>query len=311
MPFLRMLRGFDLLFLAYLFLVSVLLALYRQGIPQGNSLITQNLLMLVFWAGIVMVGENHRKGLPWFLRNWYLVAAFPLLFTELQFLIHHVRPLDLDPVLARLDYRIFGCHPTVWMERFIHPGLTAFLQVCYVCYFIILLPLAGVLYARNREEFMNFATAASMMFLFTFIGYLLVPAIGPRYELAALQTVPLKGTAFTDAMIAWVNQAEGTCRDCFPSGHVALMVLVGIFSYRSCRFLFPFYAVVGSGILVGTVYLRYHYVVDVPAGILLALFCLKAGPWFHRKWEEMAAGEPSLQVSTSLPGSVDISSGRG
>jgi len=302
MTLLRMLRGFDLLFLAYLAPVSFLLALYRERIPPSTHLLAQNLLMLLFWAGFVAVGEAHRKGVAWFLRNWYLCAGLPLIFTELQFVIHHVRPVDLDPLLARLDYRIFGCHPTVWMERFLHPWLTSVLQVCYVSYFFLVLPIAVYLYLRDREAFAHLATAVAMMFLLTFAGYLLVPAIGPRYELTALQTLPLQGIPATDAMIAWVNRAEGTCRDCFPSGHVAMVVLLAVFSYRTCRFLVPFYAATGAGILLGTVYLRYHYVVDIPAGILLAVFCVRAGPRFYQWWEDVVSGEAVLSpVSVSLP----------
>jgi membrane-associated phospholipid phosphatase len=310
MRFLKKLRGFDALFLAYLFSVSSLLVLYREGIPRWNDLITQNLILFLFWALVVNVGETRRKGMAWFLRNWYLCAGLPLVFTELQFLIHRVRPQDMDPVLAQLDYRIFGCYPTVWMERFMHPWLTAFLQVCYMGYFPLVLPIGAYLYARNREGFDHVATAIAMMFFLTFLGYLLVPAIGPRFELAAMQTVPLEGVGFTDAMIRWVNQAEGVCRDCFPSGHVSMGTLLIVFSYLTCRFLFPFYAVAGAGILVGTVYLRYHYVVDIPAGIVLGLFCLKAGPWFYRAWDAFVAREPCQKiVAGPLPDPVDLSPG--
>jgi hypothetical protein len=309
MPFLRMLQGFDVLFLAYLFLVSLLFVLFREGIPQWNAMITQNLLMFGFWGLFVLLGEKHRKGLPWFLRNWYLCAGLPLLFTELQFLIHQVRPVDMDPFLAQLDYRIFGCHPTVWMEQFIHPWLTTVLQICYACYFPLVLPIGAALWIRNREAFEFFVTTIAMLFFLTLLGYLAVPAIGPRFELAALQTVPLKGVGFMEALMHWVHQAEGVCRDCFPSGHVAKVTVVCVVSYRSCRFLFPMYAVIGTGIVLATVYLRYHYVVDLPAGILLALFCLKAGPWFHRKWEEMVS-RPVAALPSALPGSVDLSSGK-
>jgi membrane-associated phospholipid phosphatase len=35
------------------------------------------------------------------------------------------------------------------------------------------------------------------------------------------------------------------------------------------------------GLILATVYLRYHYVVDVPAGIILAAVCLIIGLWLY------------------------------
>ena len=290
----RMIQGFDLFFLAYLFSTGSLTFLYRDGIPLWPSLLQTNLVMFALWLLVVWTGEKRGKGLFWFLRNWYLCAGFPILFTELQHIIHRVRPTDLDPLLVRMDYFLFGCHPTVWLERFIHPWLTTVLQVCYISYFFLVLPLGGYLWVRKREDFQPYVTTVSLMFFSTLLGYLLVPALGPRYELASLQTVPLEGIGFVQALMHWVNTTEGVCRDCFPSGHVAMATLVCIFSYRLCRPLFPFYMIVCTGLFMGTVYLRYHYVVDLPAGLLLGVFCAGAGPWFHEKWKQSFSRHVSM-----------------
>jgi membrane-associated phospholipid phosphatase len=37
-----------------------------------------------------------------------------------------------------------------------------------------------------------------------------------------------------------------------------------------------------SALIVSTVYLRYHYVIDVIAGMLLALLTIFISPWTHR-----------------------------
>jgi membrane-associated phospholipid phosphatase len=58
-------------------------------------------------------------------------------------------------------------------------------------------------------------------------------------------------------------------RDCMPSGHT-MLTLVNIilaFHFRS-RFRWVF-VVIGGSLIVSTVYLRYHYVVDVLVGIVL------------------------------------------
>lgn len=288
----KRLEAFDLPFLAYLFVLSAVLLAYRHGIPESSSLLKRNAILFLFWVVFVWAGQPGRGPIIRFARNWYFCAGIPLLFTQLQFILHVVRPVDLDPLLIRLDFMIFGCHPTVWLEQIIHPWITATLQFFYVFYLPLPLPLGFYLYAKKPEAFPPFVTAVGMLFFLTMLGYFLVPAVGPRYTLAALQTVPLDGTAFTNGLIHWVNRTEGMCRDCFPSGHTGMVVLTCIFAFRLARPLLPFYLVVGSGIVLGTVYLRYHYVVDLPAGALLAFCCASAGPAFHRYVRKVLHGDP-------------------
>ena len=67
---------------------------------------------------------------------------------------------------------------------------------------------------------------------------------------------------------------ELTKKDCFPSGHVAVAIVCWILARRIHRPLGFVFGVVAAGVILSTVYLRYHYVVDVIAGALLAAFAL-------------------------------------
>ena len=68
-----------------------------------------------------------------------------------------------------------------------------------------------------------------------------------------------------------LDRAEGLTRDCFPSGHTELTLLVlyyaRVFQKKVFWLLFP----IGTGIIISTVYLRYHYLIDVVAGVLVAV----------------------------------------
>ena len=76
--------------------------------------------------------------------------------------------------------------------------------------------------------------------------------------------------------------AAGAARDAFPSGH-AMMTLVAMWwSWRQRLRLRWALSVIGVLLILATVYLRYHYVVDVLAGALLAVAVVSAGPGIHR-----------------------------
>jgi membrane-associated phospholipid phosphatase len=68
--------------------------------------------------------------------------------------------------------------------------------------------------------------------------------------------------------------ASQVTRDVFPSGHTEislLSILLG-FKYRS-KYRWVIF-VFGSGLIISTVLLRYHYVIDVITGSLLAIITL-------------------------------------
>ena len=65
-------------------------------------------------------------------------------------------------------------------------------------------------------------------------------------------------------------------RDVFPSMHVAISFLAWMYAFRNSRRLFFLLAPFVLSLWVSTVYLRYHYLVDVLAGLVIAPLCF----WF-------------------------------
>jgi membrane-associated phospholipid phosphatase len=110
-------------------------------------------------------------------------------------------------------------------------------------------------------------------FYLSYLGYIAVPAIGPRFlpSIVEAQRTSLTGLLFFQPVRRMLDSAEGITRDCFPSGHTELTLLVLYYArkFHRCTFwwLLPF----GIGIVLSTVYLRYHYFVDVVAGALVAV----------------------------------------
>ena len=64
---------------------------------------------------------------------------------------------------------------------------------------------------------------------------------------------------------------EGRMHDIFPSGHTVIALLVLWLARRHRLRGWPLLVPVVTGLLLGTVYLRYHYGVDVLAGAVLAV----------------------------------------
>ena len=214
------------------------------------------------------------RSLASFIRGWYPVLLIPITYKELTYLIPLIHPRDYDEELARIDHLVLGVHPTVWLERFTWPALTEVLQIVYSTYYFLPIVLGVVLW-RNRsfEKFHFWVFIVVLGFYVSYLGYISVPVIGPRFlkSIVEAQTIPLTGVWLFQSVREILDRAEGITRDCFPSGHTELTLLVLIYARSFHRKVFWFLLPLGTGVIVSTVYLRYHYVVDVVAGALVAL----------------------------------------
>ncbi len=174
-----------------------------------------------------------------------------------------------DHWLIAADRRLFGVDPTVWLERFTVPWLTELMQLFYSTYYFIPLVLGLILYlGRERLPFQKSVFAITLGYILCYLGYFVIPAIGPRFTI--LHEVPLEGVLIREQLAGLIYWMEQFPRDCFPSGHTEIPLVALWLAYRFRRKLFYIYLPIVAGLICSTVYLRYHYVIDVIAGAALA-----------------------------------------
>ena len=215
-----------------------------------------------------------------------LMPLFVILFTfdSMGHLTAYVNPPDKDPLLARMDSYLIGPLPGAWLGRMISPALTAVLQVCYTSYYFIPIVFCLILLSRGKSKKFNISLfGITFGFFVSYIGYIIVPALGPRYYLAGQFTHGLMRDSFARAINSTLNFLEGTNRDAFPSGHTEIVMIVLMYAWRYRRWFFWAALPLASGLVLATMYLRYHYVVDVIAGAALAPICVWAADWLYGK----------------------------
>lgn len=270
----------DKLLLAYLAGTSALVAVYWNRLPEAPELLT-----LHFGAGIAIVLASTRGGRAvWYFRHWYPLPLLASCYKEMAILIPAVRGATADQSLADLDFSIWHANPTVWLERFQAPALTDFLQLAYTLYVPAVVLVPWLLWRKRRfADFRYCAFMISLGLLTSYIGYILVPARGPRFLLDHLQHSPMQGGWVVDVMRTTLDRLESVHYDCFPSGHGELTIIAWWSSRQISKRLSRVYLAYTLSIIFATVYLRYHYTVDLVAGALLAAVLIAAGPMMYRK----------------------------
>lgn len=255
--------------------------------------------------GVIALGVLVLRGLERRIRHGWLstLAAFWLLPSAvfghgfLGPLADTVRPVLADRSLALLDLRLFGVHPSVWLEGRLPPWLVEVLMGCYYTYFLWPLLLGIVLYRRaDRRAFDRYVLALSLLYATNFVFYMLVPAVGPRYFLWDHFRGPLEGLWLTPLLESAMRTPTFT-RDCFPSGHTAVTLTVLLFAFWHSKRFFLFMLPFAVGLISATLAGRFHYAIDLIAALPMVLVCVSTAVAVYRQQAPALVLVPSAGFS--------------
>jgi membrane-associated phospholipid phosphatase len=210
------------------------------------------------------------------------------------FFFKHVLPVvnsgSLDHQLYALDHVLFGFEPAVWADQFVSPTTTEWFAFFYFCYFFILaahiFPI--VFGARDQLLLGEFMLGMLIIVCIGHTGYLLVPGFGPYKAMPEMFKHELPSGLWMDLVWSTVRSG-GAMKDIFPSLHTAGPCFIAMFSFRNrdrlpFRYTWPLMTFFAANIIGATMFLRWHYVIDVFAGFALATTAALISPRVTR-WE--------------------------
>lgn len=207
-----------------------------------------------------------------------------------------------DHRLKAVDTAMFGSYPSLAVREYHAPWLTGLMQLGYLFYYIA--PICAViplLFQRRWREFRLASAVVAGCLMMTYVGYLLVPATGPRFEGGIEAWLPAESGWFgAEAIYRAIDGAETFRWNAFPSGHVAVSLACVVMALRFNRRIGLALVIPVGFLCAATIYMGYHYVIDVIAGIACTAFSVVAIPRFVRWWErwelpaETQPGEKAL-----------------
>jgi membrane-associated phospholipid phosphatase len=269
----------DRVLLTYYAATAVVVIWFWKRLPGPGWLLAWHTAAIF----LVLLAVKHGGRAAWVFRHWYPLPYVMWCYREMAVLMPHIRGIELDEELARLDYRVWGTNPTVWLERITRPVLTEYLQIIYALFIPVVLLIAFWLWRQRRyAEFRYYAFLIALGYLISYIGYVIVPARGPRFYLNHLQNIDLRGLWVTRALEVTLDRLESKAWDCFPSGHTELTILAWWSSRLISRRLSWIYFAYTLSIISATVYLRYHYTIDLLAGAAVAGLLVLLAPRLYR-----------------------------
>lgn len=276
------LEGLTIIFLG---ITLLLVIFFYPRFPHGSRLLARFIPLILLALALSKVrrrwgGAKTIRFLCDFSPIFFVIAIYEWLAD----LIPYLCP-NMDDLLIRIDLALFGVHPTVWLERISRPWLTELLSSVYASYYFVPVTLITILYFWGEErEFSLTIFTLLLGYYISFLGYIAIPSIGPRFTLASVQEVPLRGGSIAEFVMHTLDLLERNKWDCFPSGHTQMVLISLWFAFKYKRVLYWTYLPIVITLIFATVYLRYHYVVDIVAGFAFAGGTLLVGPAIWRWW---------------------------
>lgn len=299
----------------YLIVVALLIlffhnwtVLHYKGLVAAHTIC----VLVIHW---LIVTRAQGKGGPVvdFFRHFYPLVLYTGLFRETGALNRMFFHDYMDPAVIRWEQALFGGQPSMlFMDKLPHLWLSELFYFSYFSYYIMIVGVGLALFIRNRAQFFHFVSVISFVFYVCYTLYIFIPVVGPRlfmreiegyglpeavWALASVHSFPeavQHGPFFKImAVIYEIFEAPGAA---FPSSHVAISLSTVYFSFRYLPRVRYLHLVMAILLCTSTVYCRYHYLVDVFAGILTAAMFLPLGNWLYWRFEKKTASTDTASL---------------
>jgi membrane-associated phospholipid phosphatase len=268
----RALSAPDVIILGYQAIVAAVIVATWSRHDHPAAYLGMNLGIMAVSVGLARLEASRPNRWTTFLHSWWPVVAVPLSFKEVAWVVPGVQPFAdqaWDRRLQEWDEFLFG-DTSGFFRSIARAPIADLVTIGYWSYFPLSLILGGALYRPpDLRKFRESTTILLTGWFLSYLGYFLVPAVGPHVVVDGGRVPELDGVLWAGAFHRLLMTLEGVIPDAFPSGHALIAMLVLILSWRLHRRVFWWLLPFALTLIAGTMYLRYHYVVDVLAAVAL------------------------------------------
>jgi len=256
--------------LFFVFLIFLWLCLAVSGALLSISAMAL-LGILAFSLWIYFGRETHIKNI---LKLWIPPVSVPILYSIVGQVVLTLKISKKDQILQVIDQLLINKNMSIKLQPFVNPFLTEAMYLIYMLFFYYIISTL-IHYAKRRDSVTkSFYEGLFSIYWIGFFLYVLVPAEGPYLDMAASFGAPLKEGLLYSGPIYEMIYAGTNRTDVFPSLHCAISAYCLLFDRIHRRRRFNRSLVFCVLIWVSTIYLRYHYFIDVLSGMALTLFAL-------------------------------------
>lgn len=270
------------------------------GLPIIHATATQVVLStyilpfcIAALAQLVLLGtiRIYRRGAPVYLLAWATpaIAAAVYLFYQFKSWTPIVNPREYDALYQRIDDALWPLRDGIlgfrsWLGSHVSVNLDSVYYTLFVLMFLVALVAYGISGTLRQQR--RLLVGICLALLIGGVSYWVAPAAGPFIyrslageELAQAQQQMLSMYRFIPEMGAIPVGYFGVALGAMPSMHFGFAILFLLFTYRTRRWLAWWYWLTIAWFLVDSVYLGWHYLIDIAGGAVVAVAAYYLARW--------------------------------
>ena len=260
----------EIVTLVYISVTAVFLAVFINRLETpiihfGIRVLVVILILLLTW-----IHNIHQNAIVGVIRYFFPFALLGYWYPETYYFNDFIFD-NLDHHFFEADQLLFGCQPSIeFSKRIPWSWFSELMYFGYFSYYFIFLGTAVWCFIYRKEIADKAIFVFVCSFYFYYIVFGIIPVEGPQFYLEPpLNEVP-DGYLFSKIM--HFLQATGEkATGAFPSSHIAITFTVIIFAAQHCRVLVKYLLPLFVILVLSTVYIKAHYLVDVIGGFVAVI----------------------------------------
>jgi len=251
--------------ISYLLLTGIFIIIFSGRLEHVFSHLILRVAILVIISIFAKTNAKWNKSRAFIICRFYFpLVLLGYLYKETDYMNNLIFVTDLDPLFANIEEFIFGLQPSVEFSRVMPTEIFAELMYFgYFAYYLMVLLIPAYIYFKTgRQESEQLIFIMINSFLIYYLAFIFLPVSGPQFYFEDTSNHLPGGFVFGSA-IRFIQEVGEAQTAAFPSSHASIYLMLTYIIYKFARKLLIIAIPIGFLLLLSTVYIRAHYIVDV------------------------------------------------
>ena len=260
----------NLLLAVYVVITTVILALAKNNKKKCSIAIGIN---VIIFLGAICSLIYYSSNSDWFIvfSDWFPLACLPFLHQQTELLTTSYNQMNYDQTMIHLENKYF---PYVIAFHNNNSGsfkvLSEYLHLCYLTFYGFIYAIPMYFYLKGQfVQFYEYVFICLFLLFSCYLSHCVIPVCGPRNLFEKIQDHRSDGYIFK--LVHKILERGSTYGTAFPSGHTGIACVALLMTWHLSSSVFYFILPLAIGLIISTVYGRFHYVLDLIVGSLYAI----------------------------------------
>lgn len=261
------LKKLDIFFFAFILLTSLVIVIGWNTVVNPFNLLIIRLAIVLIVLVLIAIDEKTGNKIIQLIRNTYPLILTGYFYQETAFYNKFLFS-DFDPLLEKMDFTLFGFQPSlVFSERFSNMLFSELMYFGYFSFYLLIITLVIVFYFFKNDNFLEtiFYFTSSLYLFYIFFAFF--PSAGPQFYYPWPENA-LPKAYFFDKIMHIIQHVGEQPTGAFPSSHVGISIIFLILVRKASELVYWISIPIVFLLILATVYIKAHFVVDVIGGVL-------------------------------------------